>query len=577
MPNDAYTLSFLVNELNNTLNGGKVNKITQAESDEIVLFIYAQNKTYKLLISANSSLPRIHLTENIKENPLTSFNFLMNLRKNLSGAEIKNITSVTCERIVIIEFLTKSDLKDPTTLKLYAELMGKHSNIILVDANKKILSAVKTVSLDTNLTRQIFPGLEYKIPAAKNNYCLDETDNIKKSLSENFEDDLENYLCKILRGISKSSAKEIIYISKVENKKCLTKADVENLVKAITEFDNFRKINKTAPCIIYANDAVDSYPFKYNSVDGRVENFKSLNLAFFALYDKKDNLKRLDEKSRQIRQVIKNNITKLNKKIALQKYKLDECGKKDEFKIFGELITSNIYKIAKGEEVLVCQNYYDQNKEIKIKLDKNLSTAKNAQSYYKKYNKLKTAESYAAKQLSESKDLLEYFLSVEQALGICTEISEINEITLELKKEGFLSESKRSKNLKKSDKQENSFKIALYKIFDFIVYSGKNNLQNDYLTFKVAKPNDIWMHAKDTHGSHTIISAENKTVPDSVIKAAAEIAAYNSKARESSKVVIDYTLKKYVKKPSGAKPGFVIYTGHKSIIVEPNENLTYKK
>ena len=568
MPSDAYTLSFLANEFNNTIVGGKINKISQAERDEILFNIYAQNKTYKLIISANSNIPRMHFTDSVKENPLTSFNFLMNLRKHLTGAKIEKIYNIPYDRIIVFELLTKNDLKDEENLKLYIELMGKYSNIVLTDNEDKILSAIKTLSFDSR-TRQILPGLKYELPLVKDNFCLNDAKNIKKSLQafNDTENTLEKYLCSVLKGISPATAKEILLQSNILNNK-LNEQDISNLSTTISNFDNYSKNNIFDPCIIYDdNGPKDVFPFVYKNALGTVEKFNTLNLAFAAYYNKKDNLKRLDEKSKPIKNVVKNNISRLIKKIELLNEKLYECEKKDEFNLSGELITANIYRIKPSDETLICENYYDNNNEILIKLDKNLSPAKNAQSYYKKYYKLKTGEVYAKAQLDESKKLLDYFLSIEYSLNNCIQLSELEEIKEELTIEGFIPKSKA-----KRKKVEPAYKFIEYNIEGFRIIAGKNNLQNDYITFKIAKPTDIWLHAKNTHGSHVLIIADKNTVPKNVIKFAAELAAFYSKGAQSLKCEVDYAFKKYVKKPSGSKPGFVSYNNYETVNINPNEH-----
>jgi len=568
MPNDAYTLGFLVNELNDTLKGGKINKITQSNVLEIVFNIYANFKNYKLCVNLNNNAPKIYLTQNTRENPLSAFSFLMNLRKHLSNSQITNISNVYCERIVIIELLNKAEFSEQL-YKLYVELTGKNSNIILTSEGK-ILAALKAYPLDDKNIRPVFTGLDYQLPKSQDNFCLNEVKKIESALEAFDGENLENFLLKTLKGVSLATVKEIIHVSNVKSQP-LSKADIKNLLDTICKFDGLQKNNSSCPVLAHKDNApFEAFAFEYKSQNLQTVKAKSLLDAYTQIYDKIDDGFKLSQNSRPYRQIIKNNITKLTKKINILTESLKECEKAEKYRIYGELITSNIYRIQKTDKELTCLNYYD-NAEVKILLDNKLSPAKNAQVYFKKYNKLKNAKIHSNEQLIKAKDDLEYFSNLETALSFASENADIEQIRSELVKLKLVEEKKQK------SKNPSEIKLTKYIIDGFTVLAGKNNIQNDYLTFKTAKPNDIWLHVRGAFGAHVVIISDNKDLPEKVLLKAAEIAAFYSGEKDSEKVNVDYTFKKHVKKPPAGNYGLVTYTNQKTILAKPNQNSEFKQ
>ena len=570
MPNDAFTLSYLAKELQSLLKDAKVNRIVQPESDEIVLHLYAKSN-YKLLLSCNAQYPRCHITEYAKDNPKDAFMFLMTLRKHLIGSTLTDVSAVKSERILKFSFLAKNELKDQEVKKLIIEIMGKHSNIILTDGEDKILGAAKSVSFDTSSVRQILTGLKYELPPAREGVHIGDENAIRKCLSEYQGGDLTEFLSKNIKGIAFSTARQMVAAANVSSGGLLSEEERERLVATLTEFDK----TPPSPAIVKKEGKIlDFYPFVYQNESGQRIYKETLNQAADDYFYLNDKYRRFSDKSKELHAAVKTNLSRLEKKKTALLSKLLDCEKMEEFKIKGELITSNLYKLKGGESSLTAVNYYDENQsEIVIKLDERLSPSKNAQSYYKKYAKLKSGKQHSETQLLECEEAISYLLSVEQSFAFCSEPQELLDISEELKTAGIV-KSKPEGKKKTAVVKSSPFS---FEVQGFTIYAGKNNLQNDRLTFEIAKPHDIWLHTKLTHGAHVILVTEGKTVPDEVLTIALEIAAYHSKAGMSGKTAVDYAFKKTVKKPSGAKPGFVIYTDYTTAMAHPNAHEEYLK
>ncbi|MDD4003494.1 MAG: NFACT RNA binding domain-containing protein [Clostridia bacterium] len=552
MPYDSFTVKAAVTELNQLLTGGKINKVLQPEKDEVILAVYNGGKNYKLLL--NCGLPAAFITQNIKQNPSTPYAFCMAMRKHLSGGTILSIEQKPYERVIIINIENLNELYDTAKYKLIMEIMGRQSNIILCNSQNKIINALKNTTFDSK--RPILINLTYNFPQ-NDRISIDSADavqRLKNYTGENLQFILSNFM-----GFSLPTAEYILKESNIYSGELATKFNL--FVNRTKELEyNINKGNIKPNISWYNEKPLNFYIYPYNEGE-KCTFYDDINSCLDFYYNYLSNEKQIDNIKRTILSAIKAHIKKTEKKIAAQKEKLLECNSGENYRISGELITANLYKIKVSADVTV-ENYYDNNKPLRIKLDENLSPSQNAQMYYKKYNKLKNAKIQVNKQLEIAEEYLSYLNSLidyTQSAQVLTELEEIKE---EIISQNILSKTKNSTKKVKAEIVINKTEAD-----GFTIYWGKNNIQNDYITFKLAKPYDLWFHIKSAHGRHVILSAQGKEPTDNAITAAAEIAANGSRAE------IDYTYKKYVKKPHGAKPGFVIYTNYKTILIK-QDNLT---
>ncbi len=571
MPNDAFTISYIVRELDALLTGGKVVKITQPESEEILLQIYSGGANHRLLICANASAPRVHITAHTKENPKDAFNFLMVLRKHISGARITAVTQPPFERIVQIDFACKNELKDEENKRLVIEIMGKHSNIILTGADGRILGCAKTVPFDLSSVRQVLPGLDYAYPPERPGVLPTDEAQVTELLNSFEGGDFAKFLSQRLMGVSYATTLAAAIYSGVQDSLPVLHGQWQLTAKKLIEFFSLPK----TPCYeVKDGVASDFYAFPYPQISGQIVSVPTVSAAAEEFYIKSDLARRLAERSRGMLSLVRTHISRLEKKRALLSAQLLDADKAGHAKKLAELVTANLYKIKQGDKKLVCTDYYHpEQPEITIALEETLTPAQNAQKLYKRYTKLKNAGRHAHEQLNGCAEQLDYLRSVESAILLCQAPQELSDIAGELKLSGLIKAQKSQKPGKKPKDTPALSRPYEYRAEGFKILAGKNNLQNDRLTFETAKGGDIWLHARQFHGAHVIIITEGKPVPDSVLTAAQEIAAYHSQARGSGKAPVDYALKKHVKKPPAAKPGLVIYTDYSTAMAVPNEHL----
>ena len=571
---DGIVTKSIVSELNRFILGGKINKIFEPNKNEIVLGIYNNGKNYALNCTISVDNYRINLTTNSKPNPYNAPNFCMLLRKHLIGGKIKNISMPGLERIVVIELECYNELNDLIIKKLVIELMGKHSNIILLNDKDIIIDSLRHLDSSSNSTRDILPAHPYEFPEVSKKDFLE-----INSFNEFFKytNDLETLDCGIsntFNGISKLFIQNIIDELKIEN--IINKDNLEKvytyLEKCLQDKVYFKHYNKDYTLTIQPQD--------YNLPEN-IDSPKQIpNLNFFIddFYTEKEKNSDFINYRNTVLKVVEGTLKKITKKLKNINTKLKECEEKDKFQLYGELITANMYKYKEFEDDYIkVENYYDSNKLIKIPVDKHLSPSINAKNYYKKYNKLKNALEIVNKQKIETIEELDYIETVIYSLDNAKNIIDIEEIYSEIKENDlfFSKKNKASQNVKstklknKNKKLDKEYVPIEYKIENYTLLIGKNNKQNDYLSTKILKHNDIWFHTKDIHGSHGILLTNNENPSIDVIIKCAQIVAYYSKARQSSNVPVDYTLGKYVKKPSNSKPGFVIYTNNSTVNVNP--------
>lgn len=567
---DGIVISNLVHELNTALSGGRVNKIAQPESDELILTIKAQGGQYRLIMSANASLPLMYLTDSNKPSPLTAPNFCMLLRKHLNGGKIVSITQPGLERIVDFEFEHLNELGDICRKHLIIELMGKHSNIIFCDDKKMILDSIKHVSSLISSVREVLPGRTYFIP---------ETSDKKNPLDVNFNDFSSSVFSKpmnigkavycSLTGISPLVAEEICLQASIEsdrNAAELTDIEKLHLFNIFSGMMDDVKSKHFTPNIIFK----DNEPVEFSSVeitgytDCIHKKYETVSSVLQEYYAVRNTISRIRQRSVDLRKIVSSAIERNAKKLDILEKQLKDTEKRDKFRIYGELINTYGYNIESGAKSFKALNYYT-NEEITIPLDTTLTTSENAVRYFDKYNKLKRTYEATTKLISEVSDELRHLESIQTSLDIALAEEDLAQIKEELTESGYIKRKSTNK------KERFTSKPFHYISSDgFHMYVGKNNIQNEELTFKFADGGDWWFHAKDIPGSHVIVKTEGKELPDKTYEEAARLAGYYSKGRGQEKVEIDYSERKNIKKPNAGKPGFVIYHTNYSMVMKPD-------
>jgi predicted ribosome quality control (RQC) complex YloA/Tae2 family protein len=567
---DGIFLFSLVEELKNVIIGGKIDKINQPEKDEIILNIRKGRINHKLLISSSSTYPRIHLTKLNKPNPMKAPMFCMVLRKYLTNAKILDISQIDSDRIVIIRFESTDELGFNSVYFLITEIMGRHSNITLVrERDNMVMDSIKHITSDINTYRSIFPGVKYIYPPKSNklnpfNFTYNDVYAYIKDNNINFN---KYMFSSLFTGISKTLSTEICFNLTLNN--IPLEASFLNKILDYTKIIINKILTKDFKYTLYKSSErnfIDFYCIELSSLNEYIKvSYSSPSNLIEDFYFTKDKLDRLKSKSSDLQKVIINNINRCTKKSKILNNTLKQCKDKENYRLFGELLTANIYALKKGMKEIEVDNYYSENYDkVKIYLDENKTPSENIQSYYKKYNKLKKSEESAYEQLKQNDDELEYLQSVLTNIQNVDNYAEIEEIKKELIETGYI----KFKKSYKSSKTKMSKPMHFVSTDGFHIYVGKNNIQNDYLTLKFAHKNDIWLHTKNIPGSHVIIKSVD-TIPENTLKEAANLAAYYSKSQNSSNVPVDYTQVRNVKKPSGAKPGMVIYYTNQTIYVTP--------
>lgn len=581
---DGLVIHSIVDELHKKLLGGKIDKVYQPENDEVVLHIRNNKENFKLVLSCSASNPRVYLASDYKkENPINAPMFCMLFRKYIQGGNIVNVSQVDFERIIKISVESFDELKEKTTKDIIIEIMGRHSNIILThSSNNKIIDSAKRIPPSVSRVRQILPGQTYVLPPKQ-----DKLNPINEISLNTFIDTLSSFDGPIFKaiyskflGISSVIAKEICFRANIDENLLVSEISSDDISKIYKEFHNlFKHIkdNIYNPCMV-----IDT------SID-KVLDFSCINLSLFSnlsiinddsiskilenYYATKDIKDRIHQRSSDLRKSISIKLDRLYNKLNKQEKELIESENADIYKIKGELITSYIYMIEKGMESVEVANFYDpEYKNIKISLNTNFTPSENAQKYFKKYNKLKTAKKEITSQMEITKEEIDYLENIMLSIENCENLAELMDIREELGKVGYI----RSKNNSKKETKLTTKPHEFVSSNGFKILVGKNNKQNDHLTLKVASNEDIWMHTKNIPGSHVIIKTEGKEVPDETIFEGAMLAAFFSKSKMSSQVPVDYTKKKNVKKPNGAKPGMVIYDTNNTVYVTPTEELVVK-
>lgn len=580
---DGLVIHSLVDELSTKLIGGKVDKVHQPEDDEIVLYIRNNKENFKLVLSCSSSNPRVYIANDYKkENPIKAPMFCMLFRKYIQGGNIVNISQVGFERIIKISIDSLDELKEKTRKDIYIEIMGRHSNIILThNSDNKIIDSAKRIPTSISRVRQILPGLTYELPPAQSK--LNPLDNISK---DSFIKSLKTFDGPIFKGIyskflgiSPVISKELCYRANINEKINTNDISEEDITSLYNEFSSlFNNIinNIFSPCIVI-NEKLDKViDFScinltlYN--DLKFINKDSMSTILEDYYKTKDIKDRIHQRASDLKKSISVKLERLYHKQEKQEEELLEAENADIYKVKGELLTAYIYMIEKGMDSVEVQNFYDPNYEnVTISLNKNLTPSENAQKYFKKYNKLKTAKKEITSQIAINKEEIDYLENIILSIENCENLAELQDIKDELIRLGYSKSSGKLKSKKETTLTTKPHEFISSEGFKILV--GKNNKQNDYLTLRIADPDDIWMHTKNIPGSHVIIKCAGKDVSEQTIYEGAMLAAYFSKSKMSSQVPVDYTKKKHVKKPSGSKPGMVIYETNSTMYVTPTEEM----
>lgn len=557
----------IVNELKKSIIDGKIDKIFEPNFEEILLGIYSNGVKYALDLVINSKYYRANLTTNSKPNPTVAPNFCMTLRKYLLGTHITNIYTNGLERIIFIELEGYNKTKDFSVKKLIIELMGKHSNIILVDGDNKIIDALKHFSISSGSYRNIYAGEKYELPKSDklDFFEIKDEDEFYKVLKNNLilvnSQSLAIVISNTFTGISKNSVFTF--------EKLLNISDEITLSTSALIFNYLKNIILGTQNVICKSFEKD-YSLEFCS--SKKENLLQINFFLDDFYTTKESNSTFIIYRDNLLKLISNKLSKLNIKLDNVNAKLQECKNAEKYKLYGELITSNLYRINDyNTDTITLENFYNNNSPVVIPLDKSISPSSNAKNFFKKYKKLKIAIEYVNIQKKSIVNEIEYLESIIYEISNAKNVNDIDEIYSEIQDTNIAIGNKKQKNSKKAFSRKHgniTFEPLRYDIDGFTVLVGKNNSQNDYLTTKVAKAEDIWFHVKDFHGSHVILRTDNKIPSQETLNKCASLAKEYSKASASSNVTVDYTYVKYVKKPSSSKPGMVIYTNNKSVTVK---------
>lgn len=559
MGSDLFALSALAKELNIALKGARIDKIQQPESDEIRLFVHSQGKNQILVMSCNAQAPRIHLTQSKKASPLQAPALCMLLRKHLINAYIDEVSVFNDDRIIRIKLSAKTEMHDDTSFNIFVEIMNRYSNIVFTDKDLVILDAVKHLPLDIARDHVVLHGVKYSpVKQQKVSYLTNPYE-----VYRNFDGgDLQKFTIENISGFSGITASEFLFRAKLSNSsEKLSDTQIQSIRSA---FDYFIGLNEFSPCIINSKEV---FPIEYGCIENYdIKKFSTMSEAYDFLYTDQDAEIRNKSRLKNVSNAAKRLVQKIEKNIINDNERLAECEDMEKYRIFGELIVNNIYKIKKGDSSLHCFDYY-QNKDVEIPLNEQLSPSKNSNSYFDRYTKLKRTKEFVSKKLIADKELLDYAKSIEKEIEDLPYNADISPIEEEI----YLAGGGKKQASGKKIRNQKADPPLTYLLDGFYIYRGKTNIQNDEITFKIASSDDMWLHLKNEHGAHTVIISEGREIPDKVLKFAAEITASTQQASSE----VDYTKRKNVKRKPNGHPGQVIYVNYKTIVVNPDAHKEY--
>ncbi len=556
-----------------TANESHIDKIYQPSSNEIYLTLRKKGFVKRLLLSVAGGMQRVHFTERKPENPEKPPMFCMLMRKHFSSAKLLSVTQSGFERIIELNFEATNEMGDRVGLKIICELIGNMSNIIMVDGSGRIIDALKRSDISEN-KRLVQPGAIYTYPELQDklNVALKDYNDIYNAVMSKKELPVWKSLLDTLGGLSPLTAREIVYRSGISD---ITVGEIKNgegLKTAIGDFKN-TVVSSGKPIMIIK----DGMPFDFSythieqyGTEYETKEFETCGEMLDAFYENREKVSVQRRVTGEVLRLVNTLITRANKRMANRMQELIACEERENLRIYGEILKANIGKISTGLDKVRLPNFYDENyAEVEIKLDPSLSPANNAAKYFKEYKKKNTAAVSLKELIEEDKKETEYLETVKDNLSRCETVADLREIKEELSLSGYI---KNRNNGKKS--KSPALKFKEYKSAEgYRIIVGKNNVQNDYLTLKLASKQDLWFHTKNIHGSHVVVLSGGNEISEETVLFAARLAAENSKASESSNVPVDYTVIKNVKKPSGAKPGMVIYEKNKTVFVTPQKNI----
>jgi len=575
MPFDGIATKCIITELQEKLIGARIQNIYMPEKDEVVLSLYNDKNNYKLVMSANPSCSRIHLTTYKKENPKTPPNFCMFLRKHIASGRILAIQFHNYERLIDFIIESRNELRDMQQKRLIVELTGRNCNVIVTNNNNIILDSLKHIDEAISSKRQIMPAREYSLPPAQDKVPIDifKMDMLLKHKTKKIAD----ALLSTLKGFSPVICREICEKANIDSTHSfeqLSKANINELKIQINIIRDILENNNFSPCIIFdGNKPKDFYPITLTTYK-KVVKYNSFNDALEDFYTIRDTYTRTAQKQGNIKRILTKNIERCQKKIMIHSKNINNTDRINKYKLFGELIIANIHNFDILSDKMTVTNYYN-NEIIQIPIEKGKDASYNSKRYFKKYKRAKSAAAHSKEELIKVKQELSYLESVMHNLFQCTLPEDVDTIKDELTQTGYI-----KKNIKSKRKIEK--KLAPIKYISsegYEIYVGRNNIENDYLTFKFANSRDLWLHAKGIPGSHVIIRKKDKTIdffPDQTITEAAIIAAYHSRAKLSGQIAIDYSEVKNIKKPNASPPGFVNYFTYFSAYATANEDIINK-
>ncbi len=572
---DGIFLRHIKNEIEKEALGARVNQIYQPNRDELVVVLRTYGGSKKLLLSARANSPRVNFCGNTPENPAQPPMFCMLMRKRLGGGKLVGVRQLRCDRVLFLDFDCVNELGDLVGLTIVCEIMGMYSNIILLNRDTGVIvDALKRVDLTVSSRRFVLPNIKYELPDPQDK--LDILESTPEQIAGRIkslpaEMPLNKAVLSSVQGVSPIICRELEYRVLEGATNRLDGVLYDRLVKELGELKTVTENCLGKPWIVYREDNkpmdISFIEIKQYGSFLRAEQKESFNLAADSFYDERDARDRMRVKTLSLNKLLVNLRDRTARKLQKQQTELSRCADREQLRIRGDLLQANLYRIERGAEYIDVENYYDPDgKTLRIKLNPAVSPAANAQKYYKEYQKEKNAERFLAEQIQKGETELEYLESVIDEVGRAQTERELSQIREELEQQGYL----RKQNGKRQKQVSLPF-LEFESSDGFKILVGRNNLQNDRLTLKTASKTDMWLHTKDIHGSHVIIRADGREISDTAITEAASLAAYHSKARNSSKVPVDFTLVKHVSKPNGAKPGMVIYVNNRTVYVEPRD------
>lgn len=567
---DAYMMRAVLSEYKREFCDAKIEKVLQPRNDEIDLVIHSGKKSGRLVFNVGPNAPRLQLTDTVKENPLKAPMFCMFLRKHLTGGRIVSVEQPGFDRIAVFTVSCYDEMGFSTVKKIVCEIMGKYANLILLDGDDKVLGALKIIDFSASTVRQVLPGLKYQFPEKQNKLdptVIDKGVFLDKLSAFPSERTAEKFITTVYSGIATQIAREIVFRVAGKTEAPICEIDKERFFDVFSKWQQLLIDESYTPTVAYdqSGKPIDYSYMEISYLSAQTKSFDSFRELFDAYFAEKDRLERIHQRAHDLLTLLSNATARTERKLAIQREDLIESEKGAEYKKYADLITANIYRLERGMESFKTVDYYEEDcPEIEIKLDPCLDPSKNAQKMYKLYNKCKTAKEILTEQISIWEKELLYLESVRAFLDSAESEQDLVDIRDELYRSGYASKMRGYKPTKSVKLRPKKYKTS----GGYPLLVGRNNLQNDELTFRIAEKDDVWFHVKDIPGSHVIMVTDGDEPSERDYTEAAELAAYYSKAT-GDLVAVDYTKVKNIKKPQGAKPGFVIYKTNYTAFVKP--------